>query len=550
MNSNVFLMKCQGSEEQRGTVKSDLFIDKNKNIFLVGFMGSGKTTIGNVLSTLLHRRHIDLDSLIEKKQKTFIRKIFASRGEAFFRQLETNMLLAFQKEKLCIISTGGGILTKPKHLGLMKKSGIVIFLKTSLHTCVKRISHSSKTSKLSDSRPLFSSMSHNAFKTLFKNRQKAYLKADIVIETDHKTPQEIAKEIVKVLIKDVSLFAPEEVIAQISRTLKKSIFILTDKNVAKMHLQRYLKAMPDASFLVIKPGETSKNLRIAEAIWKRLLSEKFERDDIFVSLGGGVITDLGGFVAASYKRGLCHMPVATSTIAAVDAAIGGKTAVNLEYCKNAVGFFYNPHRVFVDVFSLLTLNDQCFFEGVIEAVKTAIVANKSLFLFIEQNLEAILDRDLLLTIKMIFMTAETKQKIVSEDFFDRGQRLILNLGHTVGHAIEASSHKLKSSISPFISHGFAVGFGIKVAAELSLKRKLITLPQKRRIDFVVDSLLSTRSSKLKLPSFSKIKPFILQDKKIVSGKLRFVLFKNIGQSYIVQDMNLKDINDAYKKVLL
>ncbi len=520
------------------------------NIYLVGFMGSGKSTIGQLLAKALGRSFVDLDDMVERERKLSVADIFDKFGEASFRQLETNALRTVGKRDFLVVGTGGGILENQKNLLLMKKTGQVVFLRTSFRICLARM-----RGDRAHRRPLHEKLKERFLKRLFTRRQIAYAKSDIVTETDHLMPSMVARDLMAKLVKSDIFFQDisgnkssvvlswncPEILGYLAKASGRRVFLLTDKNVAKFHLARYLEALQMPAHMVISPGEQAKSIRVAEGIFKKLAEERFERGEVIVSLGGGVITDLGGFVASAYKRGMCHIPVATTLVGCVDAALGGKTALNLQGAKNVLGFFNLPQAVLLDVAALRTLKDVHFKEGIIEALKTGLVADAKLVEFIECHLEQIVKRDLVLVSEVILAAAKAKMKIVAKDFFDENVRHILNFGHTYGHALEAycQGSKQKSGRKKSITHGSAVGVGIRLALEVSYRRGLLERGTADRIHRMLDVLIDLD---VKLPSFNALKPIITQDKKMKCGQLGYVLLKGVGKPVYVSNMTLKELS--------
>ena len=258
--------------------------------------------------------------------------------------------------------------------------------------------------------------------------------------------------------------------------------ILTDRKVARLHLERYRLVLPKAKVITVRGGEQAKSLAGASRVFNRLLAERLGREDLLVALGGGVITDLGAFVASVYKRGMTFVLVSTTLLGCVDAAVGGKAAVNLGGVKNAVGCFTVPQGVILDLASLSTLGLAQVREGLIEAYKTGLAASPELASLVEDNITPLLARHLALLGHTAGLSARVKASVVAEDYKEQGRRAILNLGHTYGHAVE--------SWQGFrVSHGRAVATGLKAAAALSLGRGMMTLEEARRIAATVDKIM-------------------------------------------------------------
>jgi len=242
--------------------------------------------------------------------------------------------------------------------------------------------------------------------------------------------------------------------------------IISDRNVAPRFAkiaQHSLKQAGFDSFLITVPaGETAKSMKTVESCYDQLAMHRLERNSFIIALGGGVVGDLAGFVAASYLRGIAFVQAPTTLLAQVDAAIGGKTGVNLSEGKNLVGTFHQPRAVLVDTQVLSTLSGREFRAGVFEVVKSGIIGDKELFEYCEERMESILSREPKALLRIISASAILKAKIVASDEREGGLRRILNFGHTVGHALEA-----ESGYSKFL-HGEAVGWGMIAAANIGV----------------------------------------------------------------------------------
>jgi 3-dehydroquinate synthetase len=251
-----------------------------------------------------------------------------------------------------------------------------------------------------------------------------------------------------------------------------------------------------------------------------------------------VITDLGAFVASTYKRGMGSVLVSTTLLGCVDAAVGGKTAVNLGAAKNMVGTFHAPEAVILDLGSLGTLNKRGLMEGLVEAYKTGLIADEEFASHIELNGPDLLKGDQLGLAQVARRSAEIKAGIVGEDFTEKGKRMLLNFGHTYGHAVEAFyRHK--------VSHGRCVGLGMEVAARISLGRGMISEDLAERISRTI-SLLTPKP--LAAPPAKDAWPLALQDKKIRNRGVVFILLKGPGQAEPVNDVTEQELDTAIKSV--
>ncbi len=307
--------------------------------------------------------------------------------------------------------------------------------------------------------------------------------------------------------------------------------LITDQNVSELYLPALRKITPDVDFLVhvCPPGEQSKSLQRFEKILNELLQAGLDRGSTVVALGGGVPGDLAGFVAASYMRGIKFVQVPTTLLAQVDSSVGGKTGLNLPAGKNSVGAFWQPHAVLIDPMVLKTLDDREYTSGLAEVVKYGVIMDEPFFAFLEQNTNAINQRDTAILETVIKRCCELKGQVVAEDEREvSGRRMILNYGHTFGHAIE--------SVFGYgeFAHGHAVAMGMHAAA--------VTAKSKNLVDDAFVQRQAALLQSLKIPfSFPKSKHTeMLQamklDKKASAGKLRLILPTSMGNVQLFDDV--------------
>jgi len=303
--------------------------------------------------------------------------------------------------------------------------------------------------------------------------------------------------------------------------------IITDTNVgkkfAKSTYESLIKAGFEPSLIIVPAGETAKSLKSVQSCYDQLAAHRLERKSFIVALGGGVVGDLAGFVAATYLRGVSFVQVPTTLLAQVDSSVGGKTGVNLKAGKNLVGAFYQPRLVLCDLDTLRILPEREFRAGLAEVVKYGIIYDAKLFAQLERDLPKILKRDTKTLSEIIARCCEIKAEVVAQDETEIGRRAILNFGHTIGHAIENSS-----GYGKFL-HGEAISIGQVAATKLS--RKILGLPARdvERIEklFVQAGL----PIQIKLNSTERKKLFAAMklDKKVTGGEIKFVLAKKIGK---------------------
>jgi 3-dehydroquinate synthase len=303
--------------------------------------------------------------------------------------------------------------------------------------------------------------------------------------------------------------------------------IITDSNVRQNFGRPVYGSLVQAGFepilISVSAGETSKSLKSVQDCFDQLASHRLERKSFIVALGGGVVGDLAGFVAATYLRGIPFVQIPTTLLAQVDSSVGGKTGVNLRAGKNLVGAFYQPRLVLCDLDTLKTLPEREFRSGLAEIIKYGIIYDARLFAELERNLPKILKRDLTILASVIARCCKIKAEVVALDETESGLRAILNFGHTIGHAIENSS-----GYGKFL-HGEAIAIGQVAAAQLSQKILGLTSNAAERIQ-----KLFARAGlpvKLKLNKVQQKKLFsaMALDKKVSGGEIKFVLAKKIGR---------------------
>jgi len=330
----------------------------------------------------------------------------------------------------------------------------------------------------------------------------------------------------------------------ISPLLKRDfVAIVTDENVAKTHLEGLTQTLDGAGIThvtkIMPPGETSKSFAGLETLMHWLLDNKVERQDMIIALGGGVIGDLTGFAAATLRRGVRFTQIPTTLLSQVDSSVGGKTGINVPQGKNLVGAFHQPSLVLADLDVLQTLPDREFRAGYAEIVKYAAICDRPFFDWLEDNLEALNNRNNDALSFAIAKSCQTKADIVAQDEKEHGARALLNLGHTFAHAYENLT-----GYSDNLLHGEAVGLGIAQAVQLSVH---LGICPEADAQALVNHL-----AKAGLPVFQadvKGGPFkatdlvnaMAQDKKVSQGVMTFILVKAIGEAFITNDVSASQL---------
>ncbi|MDY6854273.1 MAG: 3-dehydroquinate synthase [Thermodesulfobacteriota bacterium] len=307
--------------------------------------------------------------------------------------------------------------------------------------------------------------------------------------------------------------------------ISKRIAVVTNPSIGDLFFSTVAGSLEDSGFNVsiieVPDGEKHKSLEWASILYDKLITHKMDRKCALVALGGGVVGDITGFVAATFLRGIPFIQIPTTVLAQVDSSVGGKTGVNHPKGKNLIGAFYQPKLVFIDVSTLQTLKREELLSGLAEVIKYGVIWDADLFNFIEDNLEKILNLDQLSVLKVVKKCCSIKAKVVEEDEREGGLRSILNFGHTIGHAIEALTDYKR------YKHGEAVAIGMIAAANLSVKLGVCS----KDIFFRIKALVQRTGLPTELPKFSKEEyaRAMKMDKKIGSSGVKFVLTEDIGR---------------------
>jgi 3-dehydroquinate synthase len=321
-----------------------------------------------------------------------------------------------------------------------------------------------------------------------------------------------------------------------------SIFVLTERQLWQRWRTAFLKASGLASpyEIVVPSGEESKSIRMAERVAAALLKKGADRRSLLIAFGGGVIGDLGGFVASTYMRGIDYIQAPTTVVAQVDSAIGGKTAVNVGEMKNLIGTFAPPRLVLADPVVLKTLPMRTFLSGFYEVIKHAIISGPSLFSLMEKVAGRMRPGGDRMLDRLLVRAAAVKVDIVNRDEHEADLRRLLNLGHTFGHALEEVT-----AYRRFL-HGEAVGWGLLCAAQLGVLLKMLDKEEAERISALVRRIGPMPPIRDLSPA--KIKKLLPRDKKAVAGQIRWVVPEKIGKVRIVRDVPMDLAVEALRSV--
>ena len=320
----------------------------------------------------------------------------------------------------------------------------------------------------------------------------------------------------------------------------RQVMIVTNKTIAPLYLDKLTSILDgfNVQSVILPDGEEFKKLETLNKVFDALLEAKFDRTSTLIALGGGVIGDITGFAAASYQRGVCFIQVPTTLLSQVDSSVGGKTGINHELGKNMIGAFYQPKAVIIDVNTLDTLSNQEFSAGMAEVIKYGLLGNADFLSMLEANIESIMARKKDLIIEVIFNCCQDKARIVELDEFEKGKRALLNLGHTFGHGIENAF-----GYGNYL-HGEAVSIGMVMAAKLSKNEGNLSQEEILRVESILSKADLPISINKTIDSETLITAMSL-DKKSIDGKIRLVLLKSLGDSYLTDSYS----NENFMKVV-
>ena len=343
-----------------------------------------------------------------------------------------------------------------------------------------------------------------------------------------------------VMAEDFS-FLPEEI--KKLGVENRRLCIVTDSNVAPLYEKEVKDLLASCCKTIISyvfpAGEANKNLKTVQKLYETLILNRFDRNDMLIALGGGVVGDLCGFAAATYLRGISFIQVPTTLLSEVDSSIGGKTGVDFDSYKNMVGAFHMPKLVYMNLSVLKTLSNRQFCSGMGEIIKHGLIKNASYFTWLKDNETQIAALDLPTIGEMIYESNIVKKNVVENDPTEKGERALLNFGHTLGHAIE------KYMNFEFL-HGECVLIGCALASIISYKKGNITQAELRDI---LHSMKPYHVPKLPADAdFATIVSYTRNDKKAIGGQIKFILLETIGHAYIDMDVSEDDMLLALKEL--
>jgi 3-dehydroquinate synthase len=497
------------------------------HIFLYGPSGSGKSTIGKTLARYLNLPFIDSDQVIEINAGISIPKIVEEYGMPKVREFETEVLKQISKDKESIVALGGGALLNMENRRLVEASGKVILLSAQPPTLIERLQNDP------NERPLLAGDLKTKLNEYLESRTEHYNSFPLKIKVDSKSPEQISHEIQIALGRHhLSAMAEYDVhVGRISDVIHlHGNLIVTDTNVAPHHLAKIQHALGrEVPAVVIPAGEEHKNLETVSHLWRSFLHNGLDRKSTVIALGGGVVSDLTGFSASTYMRGIHWICLPTTLLAMVDASIGGKTGFDLPEGKNLIGSFHPPKLVLADPGLLLTLSDRELRSGMAEVVKHGIISDPGLFEMCKQGMDWVRQN-----VEMVVKHAvAVKIQVIEADPYEKGIRAALNLGHTVGHAVEL--------VSKFqLSHGEAIAIGMVAEARFAER---IGIAQKGLTD-KINTVLSELGLPVEIPDNmpqDKIINAMRVDKKKNAKAIRFALPAEIGRVELVEVSDLESV---------
>ena len=544
------------------------------NIFITGFSGTGKSTAGLEVARRLGWTLVELDDEIVRAAGKSIEALFREDGESSFRQIEAECLDSVAVRDRQVVSTGGGAPTSPRNRATMRENGIVVCLEARPETILARLDQEGRSARGPVARPMLEAGDAAArVRALKAERQPAYALADWTVHTDRLSPAMVAEEVVRAWttlsahaeerdgdrdlaatvrtsVGDYPVWAGWGALDSLGERVRdivgaRTAYIVSDEGVYA-HARRAQTSLEvagiPAHLIFIPRGEASKTLDTVRLIYGWLADHKAERGQVVVAVGGGVVGDLAGFVAATNVRGMPLVQVPTTLLAMMDAAIGGKVAVDLPQGKNLVGAFHQPRFVLADPATLETLPKRELASGWAEAIKHGLILDRELLDSFDRDRTAILALEREVTEDVIQRSVAVKARVVSQDEKETlGVRVLLNYGHTIGHAIEAASGYGR------LLHGEAVSIGMMGAAYISHGMGLLPEADVRRQQRLLEAYGLPVSYGSDIDA-GAIREAMRSDKKTTAGAIRWVLLDAPGSAVTRNDVPDELVDETLKRL--
>ena len=559
-------------------------------ISLIGLSYSGKSTLGQVVAERLGWKFVDTDAVYTEKFGKTPAQAIKDDGEAVFRDNESVILAEVLAEDWLVIATGGGIFERSLNRRALGNTSLIVYLDVPVDTLHQRYLNDEG----SEIRPLLETEQGvlHSLRELDRNRRPHYQLADLWLSTMTLYDTDQTEAVAQTATRLLNYWVQENLIAETSvqrltrleaevapshpaaivrthdsvypvwvgvnqierlpdRLIQlnltgRKLFIIADESVMEPHgtllAEKLQAAQISGATYLIPSGESSKSSTMLEEVYAWLASHKAERTSVIIALGGGVVCDIAGYIAATYLRGMPIIMIPTSVLAMNDASIGGKTGIDLATGKNLVGAFKQPRAVIADINTLSTLPKRSYIEGFAEIIKHGLILDSELLEWLEVHRSELIDEvpEPALLRRITARSTYLKSLVVSADPHEQGLRAILNYGHTIGHAIETVTGYQQWM------HGEAVSVGMTAAGRIARELGIMELSLfERQTDLLRDFGLPISAPGLNPDAIIEA---MSRDKKVVDGKARFVFISEVGKAIVHTDVPDSLIRDAVQRV--
>ena len=511
------------------------------NLILTGFMGTGKTVVGRQVARQLGWKFVDMDCLIEEREGRTIADIFRQQGEGYFRQIEAALCHELAARSSLVIATGGGALLPDTNREILGASGPVICLTASADEILRRLD-------TAVDRPLLQGDDRQGrIAALLAERGEAYSRIPWQVDTSGLTVGQVVDRVLALArippASSIDVHHPggqyaihlgHGLLDQTGPLLRKQgqegqVALVTNPTVADLYAERATRSLEGAGFevspCVVPDGEAHKNLDTLRGLYDRFIESGLDRRGVVLAMGGGVVGDMAGLAAATYLRGVPLVQLPTSLLAMVDSSVGGKVAVDHPLGKNLVGAFKQPALVIADLEALSTLPAPELANGLAEVVKAGLIGDAALF----KQIEAFGPSPMAWLVER---SVRVKVAVVEQDPYEQGHRVVLNLGHTFGHALELLADYA-------LPHGAGVGVGLVAAARLSARLGFCQTELPDRVEGVLSQLGLPTTYRDHTPL--QVWQAMATDKKRQGKKLRFILLRGIGDVFVTDQVAQADV---------